>query len=89
MMYPPCPSILTLAVGKVLHVEDKEVATESILKSGAKELGDDEFGINGGFYTTAGALNATVAGLGKGALSANLIHPLAAIFLETRPPFFF
>ena len=42
-----------------------------------------------GFYATAGVLNATVAGLGKGALSANLIHPLAAIFLETRPPFFF
>jgi hypothetical protein len=33
MMCPPCPSILTLAVGKVLHVEDKAVATESILKS--------------------------------------------------------
>jgi hypothetical protein len=40
--------------------EEKEVATESILKSVARNSRDCELRINGGLYATAGVLNATV-----------------------------
>jgi hypothetical protein len=45
--------------------EDKEGATESILKSVARSSRDCELRINGGLYTTAGVLNATVFHQGK------------------------